>query len=89
MVYNPAQFKIVGLAPERLSENQSSLQLKRYKNVIQHKADGTVCSGNKVNDGPTILYDHIPQKFPYYTSETIKGKFLEVLYARILIKKLF
>ena len=83
----PEQFEIVGLAPERLSESESTLQIKRYVNAIQHKKDGTTCSGNKVNDGPTILHHKQPEKYPYYTSETVEGKFIEVLYARILIRK--
>lgn len=85
--YNPEQFEIIGLAPERLNPNESSLQIKRYTNAIQHKKDGTTCSGNKVNDGPVIVHDNMPSKFPYYTSETVPGKYLEVLYARILIRK--
>lgn len=84
--YSPEQFEIIGLAPERLSPNEASLQNKRYINAIQHKKDGTTCSGNKVNDGPTLLHDTIPAKFPYYTSETVPNKYLEVLYARILIR---
>lgn len=85
--YNPDQFEIIGLAPERLSPEEASLQIKRYMNAIQHKADGTTCGGNKVNDGPTLLYDSKPSKFPYYTSETVPNKYIEVLYARILIKR--
>lgn len=85
--YCPEQFEIVGLAPERLAKNESTLQIKRYINAIQYKKDGTTCSGNKVNDGPTILHDKQPSKYPYYTSETVQGKFIEVLYARILIKR--
>lgn len=84
--YNPEQFEIVGLAPERLDANQSSLQIKRYINGIQHKKDGSTCSGNKVNDGPVIIHDTIPLKFPYYTCENEPGKYLEVLYARILVR---
>ena len=53
--YNPDQFEIIGLAPERLSEENASLQTKRYINAIQHKKDGSICGGNKVNDGPTLL----------------------------------
>lgn len=85
--YCPEQFEIVGLAPERLSEGDAALQIKRYANALQHKKDGTTCSGTKVNDGPTILHDKQPSKYPYYTSETVQGKFIEVLYARILIKR--
>lgn len=84
---NPEQFNIIGLAPERLASGQEKLQIKRYKNAIQHKKDGSVCCGNKVNDGPTILHKNVPNKFPYYTSETVNNKYLEVLYARVLIQK--
>lgn len=84
--YCPEQFEIVGLAPERLKENESSLQLKRYKNAVQYKDDNTTCSGNKVNDGPVIIHDNKPNRFPFYTSETVPNKYLEVLYARILIR---
>lgn len=84
--YNPEQFEIIGLAPERLSCDQSSLQIKRYINAVQHKKDGSTCSGNKVNDGPVIVHEAIPPKFPYYTCENVPGKYLEVLYARILIR---
>ena len=84
--YNPNQFEILGLAPERLSSDQSSLQVKRYLNAVQHKKDGSTCSGNMVNDGPVILHDFIPPKFPYYTCENVPNKYLEVLYARILIR---
>ena len=84
--YTPDQFEIIGLAPERLSEKESSLQVKRYNNAVQHKKDGTTCNGNKVNDGPTLLHDVQPLKYPYYTSETVPNKYIEVLYARILIR---
>lgn len=84
--YNPEQFEIIGLAPERLSCDQSSLQIKRYINAVQHKKDGSTCGGNKVNDGPVIVHEAIPPKFPYYTCENVPGKYLEVLYARILIR---
>ena len=84
---NPEQFNIIGLAPERSTSDQEKLQIKRYKNAIQHKKDGSVCCGNKVNDGPTILHKNVPNKFPYYTSETVNNKYLEVLYARVLIQK--
>lgn len=85
--YRPEQFEIVGLVPERISKDEAKLQIIKYKNAIQHKKDGTICSGNKVNDDSTILHNSIPNKFPYYTSETIPNKFLKVLYTRILIRK--
>ena len=86
--YNPSQFKIIGLAPERLKEGESQLQIKRYRNAVQHKKDDSTCGGNKVNDGPAILHNAKPNKYPYYTSETVEGKYLEVLYARVLIERM-
>lgn len=85
--YSPKQFEIVGLAPERLPENESILQIKRYKKAVQHKKDGSICVGKEINSGPVIAYSSIPNKYPYYTSETAPNKYLEVLYARILIKR--
>lgn len=89
--YNPDEYEIIGLAPERLSEDDSTLQIKKYKNAKQHTLgkDGIeiISSGNKVNDGPVIIHDSKPPKYPYYTCESENGKFLEVLYARILIRK--
>lgn len=86
--FSPKQFEIIGLAPERNPKDESILRNTYYENAIQYKADGTTCKGSKVNDGPTILHNEIPKKFPYYTSETRQNKYLEVLYARILIRKL-
>ena len=82
--YCPEQFEILGLAPERSEE--MILRTFHYQNAIQHNADGKQSSGNKVNDGPTVLFtDNPPEKFPYYTCENRDG-FLQVLYARILIR---
>ena len=81
--YNPDQFEIIGLAPER---GKYILQNKKYENAIQHNKDGSTQSGNKVNDGPVIAHDNVPAKYPYYTASN-SNKFLQVLYARILIKR--
>ena len=81
--YNPNQFEIVGLAPER---GKFILQNKKYKNAVQHNRDGSTQGGNKVNDGPVLAYNTVPKKFPYYTASNSE-KFLQVLYARILIKR--
>ena len=85
--HNPDQFVIIGLAPERLSEAEASLQIKRYLNAVQHNSDGSTQGGNKVNDGPVLAHDNIPPKFPYYTSESAPNKYLQVLYARVLIRR--
>lgn len=81
--YNPEQFEILGLAPER-SEKQI-LKIKKYENAIQHNSNGTTQTGNKVNDGPVIKTDICPQTYPYYTADNSDG-YLIVLYARVLIR---
>jgi hypothetical protein len=81
--YNPDQFEIIGLAPER---GGFKLQNRRYENAIQHNRDGSTQGGNKVNDGPVLTYDEKPNKYPYYTASN-SNKYLQVLYARILIKR--
>ncbi len=81
--YNPDQFDIVGLAPER---GRFVLQNKKYENAVQHNSDGSIQSGNKVNDGPVLAFEEKPGKFPYYTADN-SDKYLQVLYARILIRR--
>ena len=81
--YNPDQFEILGLAPDRGLYN---LQKKKYKDAVQHNKDGSTQTGNKVNDGPVIEHDTVPKKYPYYTAAN-SDKNLEVLYARIIIKR--
>lgn len=81
--YNPDQFEILGLAPERSEKN--ILKIKKYENAIQHNSNGTTQTGNKVNDGPVIKTDTCPQTYPYYTADNSDG-YLIVLYARVLIR---
>ena len=81
--YNPDQFEIIGLAPER---GEFVLQKKKYENAVQHNKDGYIQSGNKVNDGPVLAYETIPEKFPYYTAQN-SSKYLQVLYARMIIRR--
>ena len=81
--YSPDQFVILGLAPER--SDKPLLQKFKYVNAIQFNSNGTTQTGNKVNDGPTIKYNEPPKKYPYYTADNSDG-YLEVLYARIIIK---
>lgn len=92
--YNPSQFEVIGLAPER-ADGEGILQIKRYKDATQHNDPEKVKSGkkkaseagNKVNDGPVLIFNEQPDKYPYYTCPDEKGKYLQVLYARVLIKQ--
>ena len=80
----PEQFEIMGLAPER-SENMV-FKTFQYLNGVEHHKDGSTKAGNKVNDGPCLLFkDEPPKKFPWYTADNREG-YLQELYARILIK---
>lgn len=81
--YNPEQFEILGLAPERT--DVPILKNFQYKNAVQHNKDGSTQGGNKVNDGPVIKYNTIPENTIYYTADNSDG-YLVVLYARILIR---
>lgn len=92
--YCPEQFEILGLAPERAEIGEEKYQIKRYENAIQHNADGTTQGGNKVNDGPAILYKNVEElrqfvkdKKPYYTAENVDGV-LSVGYARIIVRRI-
>lgn len=89
----PQQFEIVCLAPERAEQGKEKYQIKKYNNAIQHNADGTTQVGNKVNDGPAILYKTLEElykfnsiKKPYYTADNVNG-YLSVEYARIIIRR--
>ena len=81
--YNPDQFEILGLAPERT--DKPVLKTFQYFNAIQHNKNGSTQSGNKVNDGPVIKYTDKPEDSIYYTADNSDG-YLVVLYARIIIK---
>ena len=81
--YNPEQFEILGLAPER--SEIPKLKKFKYENAIQHNKNGTMQSGNKVNDGPVIKLSKPPENAIYYTADNSDG-FLVVIYARIIIK---
>lgn len=91
--YCPEQFEILGLAPERAKPGEEVYQVKKYEKATQHNPDGTTQVGNKVNDGPAILYNTLDdlyenssRKKPYYTAENVEG-FLVVQYARIIIRR--
>lgn len=85
--YNPDQFKILGLAPERAEKGKSVLQIKRYKDATQHNKNGTIERGSKVNDGPVIARDEPLKNHVYYTSPSVPNKYLQVLYARVIIQR--
>lgn len=80
----PEQFEIMGLAPER--SDKMTFKTFQYINGIEHHKDGSTKAGNKVNDGPCLLYlEEPPKKFPWYTADNREG-FIQELYARILIR---
>lgn len=82
--FNPDQFEILGLTTGRDEFDPISYPTKRYENAIQHNTNGTTTSGSKANTRATILVDN--PKGVYYTADNCDGK-LEIVYARILIKR--
>ena len=85
--YNPNQFEILGMTktPICFDNNEEAKRVKIYENVIQHSKNGKKSSGNKVNDGPTLIVNEPPKGKTYYSVDSIKG-FIISPYARILIK---
>lgn len=55
--FNPNQFEILGMTktPICYDNNTEAKRTKIYENVTQHSKNGKTSSGNKVNDGPTLL----------------------------------
>ena len=83
--YCPEQFEILGITSGREEFDPSSYPSKKYENAIQHNKNGSTTSGSKANTRATILVDK-PQDI-YYTADNCNGK-LEIVYARILIRKI-
>lgn len=80
--FNPDQFEILGWARGRAE--YEAHPTKRYVNPKQHKPNGTVANGGKVNTGPNILHKTRPTK-TYYTADNAEG-YIEQLYMRIMIR---
>ena len=85
--HNPEQFKVLGMTktPICYENDEEAKRTKIYGNVTQHSKSGKTSSGNKVNDGPTLLLNDPPKNKIYYTSNDVEG-YLVAPYARILIK---
>ena len=85
--FNPNQFEILGMTKTPICYDNSTeaKRTKIYENVTQHSKNGKTSSGNKVNDGPTLLLNNPPKNKTYYTTNNIEG-YLIAPYARILIK---
>ena len=85
--YNSEQFEILACTKRYQPAEAAYLKTRMYDRALQHNNDGTTQCGGKINDNAAILLDAPPPKFPYYTSETVPGKFLISLYKRILIRR--
>lgn len=85
--HNPNQFEILGMTktPICFDNAEEAKRNKVYENVTQHSKNGKTTTGNKVNDGPTILLNEKPVNDTYYTTKDVEG-YLVSPYARILIK---
>lgn len=82
--YCPEQFEIVGLTSGR--DEFISRPTKRYINPIQVNKDGSKTNGSKANTRSTILLSEPPANDVYYIADNADGP-LQILYARILIRK--
>lgn len=80
--YNPNQFEVLGLTTGRKEFDVLAHPTKYYKNAVQHKTDGSVSNGSKVNTRATIKITSPVGN--YYTADNSDG-FLKAVYARILI----
>ncbi len=81
--YNPSQFRIIGIAKTPIG---SHLRTKVYNKQIQHSMKNgkeILSNVSKLNDGPAIYSENIPEKYPYYE---VDGKYYISTYARILIE---
>ncbi|HHY08913.1 MAG TPA: modification methylase [Corynebacteriales bacterium] len=85
--FNPNQFEILGMTktPICYDNEEEAKRIKIYENVVQYSKSGKQSSGNKINDGPALVVDSIPENKTYY-KEDGKDNILIAPYARILIK---
>lgn len=81
--YNPEQFEILGITAGR--DEFECRPTKKYINPIQVNPNGTTVNGSKANTRSTLLLKTKPTG-TYYTADNADG-YLQILYARILIKR--
>lgn len=80
----PEQFEILGITSGR--DEFIARPTKKYINPIQVNKDGSFSNGSKANTRSTILLKEAPKNDIYYTADNADGP-LQILYARILIRK--
>ncbi|MCM1059838.1 MAG: adenine-specific methyltransferase EcoRI family protein [Eubacterium sp.] len=80
--YNPEQFEIIGMT--NCNSKYALSPVKWYENAVQHKLDGTIGNGNKVNTAAAILLKERPSG-TYYTASNADG-YLVCVYVRVLIR---
>jgi len=81
--YNPNQFEILGITSGR--DEFEARPTKRYINAIQINEDGSTTNGSKANTRATLRSIKRPEG-TVYTAKNLKG-YLQILYARILIRR--
>lgn len=82
--YNPAQFEILGISQTWASQFEFG-KSKVYEDGKQHKQNGAISNGSKVNDGPVIAYSEKPNLGTYYTAKN-SDKYLVENYVRLFIR---
>jgi hypothetical protein len=83
--FNPEQFEILGLTSGRNEFDKETWPIKKYEKAIQHNKDGSTANGSKANTRATLIANDITNK-TYYTADNTDAN-LEIVYARILIRK--
>lgn len=77
--HDPERFDIIGL-----TQGNDDI-VKRYENPVQHRLDGSIINGSKVNAAAVICVKEKPDK-NYYTASNADG-YLICKFVRVLIKR--
>lgn len=82
--YNPDQFEILGISQTWAAQFEFG-KSKVYEEGKQHKQNGSISNGSKVNDGPVIAYSERPNQGTYYTAKN-SDEYLVKNYVRLFVR---
>lgn len=82
--YNPDQFEILGISQTWATQFEFG-KSKVYEEGKQHKQNGSISNGSKVNDGPVIAYSKRPNQGTYYTAKN-SNEYLVKNYVRLFVR---
>ena len=86
--YNPEQFELLGVTdvPSNANNEDGSRPILQYKDAIQVTSSGKERPGNNLNNAATLVIPGPENKGTYYWDPST-GKYLRLLYTRLLIKR--